>query len=97
VALDCHPLRHKPNAAKVGTPAALEARDLLHIILTEEVGHVAAGNRWFHWLCELQQLDPGGFYAKAATGLRRPQTQTPVQLRRPACSGLHARRIAKIG
>jgi len=92
--LDATPLI-QAKLAKVGTPAALEARDLLHIILTEEVGHVAAGNRWFHWLCELQQLDPGAFYAKAALDYAAPNP-TPVQLRRPPCSGLHARRIAKI-
>ena len=37
---------------KVGTPAALRAVDILEVILTDEVGHVAIGNRWYRWLCE---------------------------------------------
>ena len=32
--------------------------ELLEVILTEEVAHVAAGTRWFHWLCARESLDP---------------------------------------
>jgi uncharacterized ferritin-like protein (DUF455 family) len=30
----------------------------LEIILRDEVGHVAAGSRWFSYLCEQRGLDP---------------------------------------
>jgi uncharacterized ferritin-like protein (DUF455 family) len=31
--------------------------ELLNIILDEEVDHVRKGNFWFHYLCDLEQLD----------------------------------------
>ncbi len=38
-----------------------DARQLLAIlesILRDEIGHVAVGNRWYHWLCEQRGLEP---------------------------------------
>lgn len=32
--------------------------DILEVILREEVGHVAAGSRWFRWHCEQRGLEP---------------------------------------
>lgn len=32
--------------------------DILEVILREEVAHVAAGSRWFHWHCEREGLAP---------------------------------------
>jgi uncharacterized ferritin-like protein (DUF455 family) len=34
----------------------------LHIILREEVEHVAIGSRWFRWLCEQRGLPPRETY-----------------------------------
>lgn len=31
--------------------------DILEVILREEVAHVAAGSRWFHWYCERDGVD----------------------------------------
>ena len=32
--------------------------DILEIILREEVGHVAAGSRWYRWYCEQRGVEP---------------------------------------
>jgi uncharacterized ferritin-like protein (DUF455 family) len=32
--------------------------DILEVILREEVGHVAAGSRWFRWHCAQRGLEP---------------------------------------
>lgn len=32
--------------------------DILVVILREEVGHVAAGSRWYRWYCEKQGVEP---------------------------------------
>jgi uncharacterized ferritin-like protein (DUF455 family) len=37
--------------------------DILATILDEEVGHVAAGSRWFAWCCEREGLEPGATFA----------------------------------
>ena len=34
------------------------AAEILDIILRDEIGHVAIGNRWFNWLCERRHLAP---------------------------------------
>jgi len=39
-----------------------ETAQVLEIILEEEVGHVAAGTRWFHHLCTERALDPENTY-----------------------------------
>ncbi|HSV48239.1 MAG TPA: ferritin-like domain-containing protein [Ramlibacter sp.] len=47
---------------RVATPAATRAVEILDIILRDEIGHVAIGNRWYRWLCERQGLDPVAHY-----------------------------------
>ena len=39
----------------VGDPYSAAA---LNIIMTDEVGHVAVGKRWFDYVCGLNRLDP---------------------------------------
>lgn len=34
------------------------AADIVQTILDDEIGHVAIGTRWFHWLCANRSLDP---------------------------------------
>lgn len=41
--------------AKIGDNTSA---DILKIILKEEIGHVATGNRWFHFCCEKLGIDP---------------------------------------
>jgi uncharacterized ferritin-like protein (DUF455 family) len=71
---------------KVGTPQALEAVAILDIILQEEVGHVAIGNHWYHWLCTRDGIDPTAFYAQASVQYGGPKLKPPfnVQARRMA-------------
>lgn len=41
--------------SKAGDTGAVDA---LHVIYAEEVGHVAYGSKWFHFLCGRHNLDP---------------------------------------
>ena len=65
---------------KVGSPAALAAVDILNVILAEEVGHVAIGNHWYHWLCARDGLDSYVFYAQAAQQHGAPRLKPPFNL-----------------
>jgi uncharacterized ferritin-like protein (DUF455 family) len=65
---------------KVGTSHALAAVAILDVILEEEVGHVAIGNHWYHWLCVRDALDPMVFYNQAAARHGAPQLKPPFNL-----------------
>jgi uncharacterized ferritin-like protein (DUF455 family) len=74
--LDATPLI-QTRLRKVGTPAALRAVDILDIILRDEVGHVAIGNRWYGWLCERQGLEPLSHYRHLARLHAAPRLRPP--------------------
>ena len=74
--LDATPLI-QARLRKVGTPAALRAVEILDIILRDEIGHVAIGNRWYGWLCERQQLDPVAHYRQLARTHSAPRLKPP--------------------
>jgi len=62
---------------KVGTPAALRAVEILDVILRDEIGHVAVGNRWYGWLCEQQGLEPRAHYRALARQHNAPRLKPP--------------------
>lgn len=62
---------------RVGTPRALAAVEVLDTILAEEVGHVAIGNHWYHWLCQRDGLDSEAFYAQVTLLHRAPKLKPP--------------------
>lgn len=77
--LDATPIIQQ-KLRKVGTPHALRAVEILDTILREEVGHVAIGNRWFHWLCARDRLQSADFYAGVAVQHGAPRLKPPFNL-----------------
>lgn len=65
---------------KVGTPDALRAVEILDIILRDEIGHVAIGNRWYRALCKQRGLDPLSTYATLARQYGAPRLKGPLNL-----------------
>lgn len=74
--LDATPLI-QAKLRKVNTPDSLQAIELLNIILRDEVGHVAIGNRWYRWLCEQSGLDPISHYRHLARQYDAPRLKPP--------------------
>jgi uncharacterized ferritin-like protein (DUF455 family) len=74
--LDATPLI-QAKLRKVGAPDALEAVGLLDIILRDEIGHVAIGNRWYRWLCDREGLDPVAHYRVLARRHSAPRLRPP--------------------
>jgi uncharacterized ferritin-like protein (DUF455 family) len=74
--LDATPLI-QARLRKVGTPAALRAVEILDIILRDEIGHVAVGNRWYAWLCAQQGLEPVSHYRSLARTHSAPRLRPP--------------------
>jgi uncharacterized ferritin-like protein (DUF455 family) len=65
---------------KVATPQARAAVEILALILEEEVGHVAIGNHWYHWLCQDKGLNPDTFYAQVSVTHGAPKLKPPFNL-----------------
>jgi len=56
------------------------AGKILDIILHDEIGHVAAGNRWYRYLCNQRGLDPIATYADLAKRYGAPKLKAPFNL-----------------
>jgi uncharacterized ferritin-like protein (DUF455 family) len=74
--LDATPLI-QARLRKVNTPAAHRAIEILDVILRDEVGHVAIGNRWYGWLCRQQGLEPLAHYRVLARQHQAPRLKPP--------------------
>ncbi len=74
--LDATPLI-QAKLRRVGTPDALQAIGLLDIILRDEVGHVAVGNRWYGWLCARAGLDAVAHYRVLVRRHAAPRLRPP--------------------
>ena len=62
---------------KVGSVDALKTVEILDIILRDEVGHVAIGNHWYHWLCQRDGLDPVAHFQKLIVQYEAPRVKPP--------------------
>lgn len=58
----------------------LAAGRILDIILEDEIGHVAAGNRWYRYVCEQRGLDPIGTYRQLIQQYDAPKLKSPYNL-----------------
>ena len=74
--LDATPLI-QARLRKVNTPAALRTVEILDVILRDEIGHVAIGNRWYGWLCARDGLDPLAHYRVVARQHAAPRPRPP--------------------
>jgi uncharacterized ferritin-like protein (DUF455 family) len=50
------------------------------VILRDEIGHVAIGNRWFRFVCEERGLDPHRAYVELALRHSAPRLHGPFNL-----------------
>ena len=67
----------RPLQAKFQRAGDHRAVEILEIILRDEIGHVAIGNRWYRWLCEQQGLDPVAHYGVLAALHQAPRLRPP--------------------
>ena len=74
--LDATPLI-QAKLRQIGTADALAACGILDIILRDEIGHVAIGNRWYAWTCARANLDPVAHYAVLTERHQAPKMKPP--------------------
>jgi uncharacterized ferritin-like protein (DUF455 family) len=86
-----------PMQAKLAKAGDARAVEILDVILRDEVGHVAIGNRWYRWLCERDSLDPLGHYAVLAQRHEAPRPRPPFNHDARLRAGFSAEELALLG
>lgn len=66
-----------PLQAKFARAGDARAVEILDVILRDEVGHVAIGNRWYRWLCEREGLEPVALYGELVERYQAPRLRPP--------------------
>jgi uncharacterized ferritin-like protein (DUF455 family) len=69
-----------PMRAKLAAAGDARAAEILDVILRDEIGHVAVGNRWYRFLCAQRGLDPVATYARLAAEHGAPRARGPFNL-----------------
>ena len=58
----------------------VKAGEIIDIILRDEIGHVAIGNKWYRWLCQEKSLDPITTYADLVLRYAPPKLRGPFNM-----------------
>jgi uncharacterized ferritin-like protein (DUF455 family) len=72
------------------------AGEILDIILQEEIGHVAAGNRWYRYLCDQRGQDPVRTYAELITQYDAPKLRPPFNMAARRLAGFEEAELAAL-
>jgi uncharacterized ferritin-like protein (DUF455 family) len=72
----------------------LRAVEILDVILRDEVGHVAIGNRWFHHLCRERGLDAISLYPQLVKQYEAPRMRPPFNEAARRAAGFTAEEMA---
>ncbi|MDE1950147.1 MAG: ferritin-like domain-containing protein, partial [Burkholderiales bacterium] len=86
-----------PIRAMLVAAGDLRAGEILDIILRDEIGHVALGNRWYRWLCTQRGLDPVTTYAELAERHGAPRQRGPFNLEARRAAGFTEAELALLG
>jgi uncharacterized ferritin-like protein (DUF455 family) len=85
-----------PVKAKLAGAGDLRAGEILELILRDEIGHVAVGNRWFKWLCAQRRLEPIATYAELAARYEAPRLRGPFNLEARRAAGFDEAELAAL-
>jgi uncharacterized ferritin-like protein (DUF455 family) len=86
-----------PLQAKFAKAGDARAVEILGVILRDEIGHVAIGNRWYRWLCERDGHDPVALYAELAARYAAPKLRPPFNLDARRAAGFTDEEIGRLG
>jgi uncharacterized ferritin-like protein (DUF455 family) len=85
-----------PMRARFAKAGDARAAEILDLILRDEIGHVAVGNRWYRWLCARDGVDPLTHYAMLAQRHGAPRLRGPFNLEARARAGFTADELADL-
>jgi uncharacterized ferritin-like protein (DUF455 family) len=76
-----------PMREKLASVRDTSGVEILDIILRDEIGHVAVGNRWYAYVCAQRGLDPVETYGKLAATYGAPRLRGPFNLEARRAAG----------
>jgi uncharacterized ferritin-like protein (DUF455 family) len=82
--------------ARFARAGDMRAAEILGVILRDEIGHVAIGNRWYRWLCARDGLDPLQAQNLLAQRHRAPRPKPPFNLEARRAAGFDADELAAL-
>ena len=85
-----------PLQAKLARAGDARAVAILDVILRDEIGHVAVGNHWYHFLCDAQGLDAQAHYAVLTQRHGAPRLRAPFNLPARRQAGFTAEELAQL-
>ena len=74
-----------------------KAGAIIDVILRDEIGHVAVGNRWYRYLCVQRGLDPVATYAELSERYKAPHLRGPFNLEARRAAGFDEEELAALG
>ncbi|HZV92219.1 MAG TPA: ferritin-like domain-containing protein [Caldimonas sp.] len=83
--------------AKLVAAGDRRAGAILDVILRDEIGHVATGNRWYRTLCAERSLDPVATYDTLAARYRAPRLRGPFNLEARRAAGFDEAELQALG
>jgi uncharacterized ferritin-like protein (DUF455 family) len=86
-----------PMQARFTQAGDARAVEILGLILRDEVGHVAIGNRWYRWLCARDGLEPLAHYALLAARHEAPKAKPPFNLEARSRAGFTGEELRLLG
>ncbi len=85
-----------PMQTKLAKAGDMRAVEILDVILRDEIGHVAIGNRWYRFACEQQGLDPQAHEEALAKRYGAPRPQPPFNLPAREAAGFTAAELQRL-
>lgn len=74
-----------------------KAGEILDVILKDEIGHVAAGNYWYRWICSERGLDPIQTYADLVKKYDAPKLRPPFNMEARRLAGFDEIELLALG
>ncbi len=85
-----------PIRAKLAQAGDLRAAEILDVVLRDEIGHVAIGNRWYRHLCAQRGLDPLAEYEVLALRYEAPILRGPFNVPARRAAGFTEEELAAL-
>lgn len=79
---------------KLAVAGDMDSAEVLDIILRDEIGHVAIGNRWFNEVCNNEQRDPIEAFEHCLREYTAPQPRSPFNFKARAQAGFSEEELA---